>query len=154
MKRKVLQTVRARAAIALGLAASAAAVLLLAGTPAFAALPQPISGALLNIGDEPQAAGGFSASLVLVATPKFECFYQLNLIVGCTNLTPGATYVLDATPWIGHIRTSFVANDHGAFCFTRYFRTYPGPYGPLVIIVSRVDGSTLIPVLAYPRPSP
>ncbi len=138
MNRKMLQIVRARVAIALGLAAAVAAVTVFAGTAALAGHKYPTTLVQLsNVGDEPRAAG--------------EClivdFYYVT--VSCTHLTPGANYICD---FYGE-EIPFVAKKNGGS--GDMARGYLGGFelSAFWVDVYRVDeGGNLVLVLAWPIP--
>ena len=117
MKRKMLQIALSRATLALGLAATAATALWIAGTPALAGKPwdqSTTSGALHNAGDEVRAAGTFTERSYWTWDGRNDPIYFLYLTVSCTKLTPGASYVWYAATSADEGQVSFVAKRNGA----------------------------------------
>jgi hypothetical protein len=159
----MLPSVLARAAIALGFAAGVVTVVLVAGTPALAGKPnydpRTISGPLINVGDEPRAAGGWTETIWSAIFDPRDPYYRIHfqeLTISCTKLTPGATYVLYAATSDGEGEWGFVAQANGKGGIRTGFSAYgyanPFSYFPLLLEVYRVDGDNRVLVLAYSHP--
>lgn len=157
MKRKILQTVPARVAIVLVLAATAAIVLLFANTRALAGKPNPyeFSGPLYNVGDEPRAKGTFTE---MWSRPVGDPVPWTAFYVTCTKLTPEASYILyvdllyeDGTLY-WEKQVPFSADRRGAALTGTVFQGEQWPVFWFSLRVCRLDGSNPVLVLAYPRP--
>jgi hypothetical protein len=163
MKRNVLPNLLGRAPIVLGLAASAAAALLLAGTPALATKPYVpnwyvVSGTLENVADETRAAGTWRAALIegyvpyRPGDPRYpggEVFYSVSLTVDCTRLTPGANYLCYAATSEESTEVSFVAKKNGDSGYLGVDFDMPPTGWPTRVVVEiyRVDGNDRVLVL-------